>query len=251
MGLFAMGLFDWPAPAFAALDDLMATAIGPFGRVLIWALICAGVSMVLYRLISPQTRIKQVKAEVKAAQRAMSDDDGEDFGQGMQLAKAQLAKSFKLVGFVIGPAVVASLPALALIVWLDGQYGYSCPPPGEPIQIDVEPKDTEIEQIGGNPDAITGACPIVQIPGHIEGHSHIVEAAAPIPVMHHKVWWNSLIGNPAGYLPDDTPVTQLRFALQSQEILSAGPDWARGWELTFFISLLLGSLAIKKGFRIE
>ncbi|MFV1852575.1 MAG: hypothetical protein ACMZ66_17980 [Thalassospira sp.] len=250
-----MGLFDLPAPAFTTLDQLMASAIGPFGRVLIWALICAGISMVLYRLISPQSRIKQVKAEVKAAQRAMADDDGEDFGQGMQLAKAQLDKSFKLVGFVIGPAVLASLPALTMIVWMDGQYGYSCPPPGQTVQIDVEPADVAFEQIGINPDATdgttTGACPVVQLPGTLDGQSHIVEAAAPIPVMHHKVWWNSLIGNPAGYLPDDTPVTQLRFALPSQEIISAGPDWARGWELTFFGFLLLGSLAIKKGFRIE
>ena len=53
-----MGLFDWPAPAFTTLDDLMGDAIGPFGRVLIWGLLCAVVSMVLYRVLSPQTRIK-------------------------------------------------------------------------------------------------------------------------------------------------------------------------------------------------
>lgn len=246
-----MGIFDWPAPVFATLDGLMTNAIGPFGRVLVWALLCAVISMVLYRLLSPQKRIKQIKSEVKTAQKAMADDDGEDFAHGMRLARAQLGKAFKLVGFVIGPAVVASLPALALIVWLDGQYGYSCPAPDQNIAITIEPQGTAFEQVGINPDADNGTCPIVQIPGNLDGQSHIVAAAAAIPVMHHKVWWNHLIGNPAGYLPDDTPVTLLRFELPAQEILSAGPDWARGWELTFFVALLLGSLAIKKGFRIE
>ena len=84
-----MGLFDWPAPAFTTLDDLMGDAIGPFGRVLIWGLLCAVISMVLYRVLSPQTRIKQIKADVKTAQKAMTDDDGEDFAHGMRLARAQ------------------------------------------------------------------------------------------------------------------------------------------------------------------
>lgn len=246
-----MGFFDWPAPAFDALDGLMRHAIGPFGRVLVWALLCAVISMLLYRLLSPQTRIKQIKAEVKTAQKAMADDDGEDFGQGMRLARAQLGKSFKLVGFVIGPAVAASLPALAMIVWLDGHYGYRCPGPDHNVTITVDPEGTLIEQVGINPDARDGSCPTVQIPGNVEGQSHIVAPAAAIPVMHHKVWWNHLIGNPAGYLPDDTPITQLRFDLPAQEIIAMGPDWARGWELTFFVALLLGSLAIKKGLRIE
>tara|TARA_R110002111_G_scaffold139620_4_gene205373 strand:+ start:49 stop:789 length:741 start_codon:yes stop_codon:yes gene_type:complete len=246
-----MGLFDWPAPAFTTLDDLMGDAIGPFGRVLIWGLLCAVISMVLYRVLSPQTRIKQIKTDVKTAQKAMTDDDGEDFAHGMRLARAQLGHSFKLVGFVIGPAVLASMPALAMIVWLDGQYGYRCPAPDQTVTISVEPQGTPIEQVGINSDAHDSSCPTIQIPGNLDGQTHVIAPAAAIPVMHQKVWWNHLIGNPAGYLPDDTPVTQLRFDLPAQEIIAFGPGWARGWELTFFVALLLASLGIKKGFRIE
>lgn len=247
-----MGILDWPAPAFGAFDTLMADALGPFGRVLVWALICAVISMLLYKWLSPQTRIKAIKERLKEARQAMAEDNGEDFAEGMKLAKAQLAQSLKLVGFVIGPAVLASLPALALIVWLDGQYGYSCPAPGQQVSISAQPDNVAIEQVGINPAGMEdGACPVVQVPGANDGETYLVAPAAAIPVIHQKQWWNLIIGNPAGYLPDDSPVTQLRFELPTQQIISAGPDWARGWELTFFLALVLGSLAIKKGFRIE
>ena len=88
-----MGILDWPAPAFGAFDTLMADALGPFGRVLIWALICAVISMLLYKWLSPQTRIKAIKERLKEARQAMAEDDGEDFAEGMKLAKAQLATS--------------------------------------------------------------------------------------------------------------------------------------------------------------
>tara|TARA_R110000868_G_scaffold166960_1_gene401226 strand:+ start:69394 stop:70137 length:744 start_codon:yes stop_codon:yes gene_type:complete len=247
-----MGLLDWPAPAFDTFDSLMADAIGPFGRVLVWALICAVISMLLYKAMSPQTRIKAIKERLKEARLAMANDDGEDFAEGMKLAKAQLVQSLKLVGFVIGPAVAASLPALALIIWLDGQYSYSCPVPGQHVSISVQPENAAIEQVGINPVGFhDGACPVVQVPGTTDSQTYLVAPTAAIPVIQQRQWWNFVIGNPAGYLPDDGPVTQLRFDLPTQQIINVGPDWARGWELTFFLALVLGSLAIKKGFRIE
>ncbi|WP_339777724.1 hypothetical protein [uncultured Thalassospira sp.] len=249
-----MGIFDWPAPAFSWLDAAMADPFGPLGRIIIWSIICAIVSMVLYALLSPQNRIKKVKSDVATSRQAMADDDGEDFASGMKLAKAQLGHSLKLVGVIVVPAIVASLPALALLVWLDGQYGYTCPAPGTPTTISASPENAHVEQIGTAPlSSNGGACPIVRVSTTTDtGTSDIVvPLQAAVPVIGHHQWWNTLIGNPAGYLPENTPIQQIRFDLPTQEIIPIGPDWARGWELTFFVMLILVSVAIKKGFRIE
>jgi hypothetical protein len=257
-----MGLFDWPAPLFSAFDDLIAHLSGPLGRVIIWAVLCAAVSMAFYTLLSPQNRIRLIKEHLADARTAMAEDDGEDFGRGMALARRQLAESFKLVGVILLPAVIASLPGLALIIWLDGQYGYRCPTADQPVTISAQPENSPVSQIGAVPTGPDGgACPIVQVPttntqrddatAPSAPETMAVALAAPVPVLAHHQWWNSLIGNPAGYLPDQTPIEQLRFDLPAQQILSVGPGWARGWELTFFVVLVLASIGIKKGFRIE
>lgn len=249
-----MGIFDWPAPAFNWLDALMADQFGPLGRIIAWSVICAIVSMALYAVLSPQNRIKKVKADVAQSRKAMVEDDGEDFGEGMRLAKAQLGHSLKLVGVILIPAVVASLPALSMLVWMDEQYGYTCPMPGTQTTISALPSDAHVEQIGTRPVSENGgACPIVRVSTNTDtGKSDIViPLQAAVPVIGHQQWWNILIGNPAGYLPANSPIEQIRFDLPAQEIIHFGPNWARGWELTFFVMLIVVSVAIKKGFRIE
>ena len=72
-----------------------------------------------------------------------------------------------------------------------------------------------------------------------------------VPVLHKKLWWNSLIGNPNGYLDDDHPVEAIYFELQSMEFLSFGPGWIRGWEFSYFVLLIIVSLVIKFAFRIH
>ncbi len=64
-------------------------------------------------------------------------------------------------------------------------------------------------------------------------------------------WWNRLIGNPAGYVPGGSPVQQLEFDLPALELLSIGPNWLRGWETPFFLTLVAVSILIKVVFRIE
>jgi hypothetical protein len=73
---------------------------------------------------------------------------------------------------------------------------------------------------------------------------------ASVAVVHKRRWWSWILGNEAGYLPDSAAADSISFALPSREILTIGPAWMRGWELTYFVSLLIVSLAIKLGFRI-
>ena len=48
-----------------------------------------------------------------------------------------------------------------------------------------------------------------------------------------------------------SPVQQLDFNLPALELLSIGPNWLRGWETPFFLTLVAVSILIKVVFRIE
>ena len=85
-----------------------------------------------------------------------------------------------------------------------------------------------------------------------EGRGAVEVSASELSlgIVHKRRWWNWLLGNEAGYLPETWTADAVRFALPAREILPFGPSWVRGWTFTYFVSLLVVSLAIKIGFRI-
>jgi hypothetical protein len=72
-----------------------------------------------------------------------------------------------------------------------------------------------------------------------------------VPMLHKHQWWNVLIGNPAGYLPDQLGVKRVDLDLPPKVYLPFGPTWLHGWEAVFFAGLFVTALAIKIGFRIH
>ena len=78
-----------------------------------------------------------------------------------------------------------------------------------------------------------------------------VHARARVPTIHKREWWNLLLGNRAGYLPDNSQLERLDLDLPPKQYLSVGPDWLKVWHVPFFGVLLLASLAIKVAARIE
>ena len=78
-----------------------------------------------------------------------------------------------------------------------------------------------------------------------------VPVVSPAPVIEKWRWWNALIGNPAGYLADGLPIDRIEIGLPRRQILSFGPAWMRGWEITFFGSLMLFALSFKMLRRVE
>ena len=76
-------------------------------------------------------------------------------------------------------------------------------------------------------------------------------AVKAIPVIHKKQWWNWLMANPIGYLPEDAPIDSLNIALPPQHFLGFGPGWLRGWMFSFFMTFLLASIAFKLILKID
>jgi hypothetical protein len=245
-----MGIFDLPAPLFAWADQVMSAFASPTVRLVIWGLVAAVLSMGLYWLFSPQGKLNDVKVRALKARQDLNAFDGE-FAEAWPMMRRMLGLSFKQLGMTTMPAILASLPVLALIVWLGTAYGYGLPNGEGEIGIETTPK----VEVLGEIRTIEAASPenpprlVVTDPGG-EVISDI-SLAAPVPTIHKKQWWNTLFGNPLGYLPDDGEIEAIAFDLPEKDYLGFGPGWLRPWYVLFFTILVLGSLAIKVFGRIE
>ena len=198
-----------------------------------------------YWLLSPQARIAQAKADALAARRALDAYDGE-FGGAWPLIGRVLGAAVRQLGLVTGPALLASLPVLALLVWLSTAYGYAFPSDAEiPVRTLPEAgaaRAQAVQEQGGHQVLV------------LDGAGNVVERvalSAPVPTIHKWQWWNALLGNPIGYLPDTSRLESIELALPQKEYLTVGPAWLRAWYVVFFGTLLAVSLAIKVAARIE
>lgn len=237
-----MGLFDLPAPLFDLADGLM-DVLPAAARLAVWAAAGAALSMFLYRAISPQRRIAALSAEAAALRRSLNHHDGE-FADAWPLIRSNLGVAGRRLALVTPPAIVASLPLIAIIVWIAGAYGHYFPEAPGPVPARAEPAgdaEARVERSGAVPRLVVrSGSAVTELP-----------LVQPVPVVHKRYWWNFLFGNPAGYLPGKSPVERVYLELPRIEVLSFGPGWMRTWEATFFVLLVAFSLLIKQVARIE
>lgn len=243
-----MGLFDLPAPLFALLDSAFGSILPPAVRLALWGLIAAALSMALYWWLSPQRRIAEAKVEAAAARRALDAYDGE-FKGAWSLIRDMLRLAFRQLALVTGPAVAASLPVVALLAWLSTAYGHAFPAAHAAVGVRTMPDDFRARLEQAATPATEGREIVVE-----DDAGRIVERVpmrAPVSIIHKWQWWNALLGNPAGYLPDRAALERIELDLPERQYLPLGPPWLRAWYAVFFAALLIGSLAIKVVARIE
>lgn len=238
-----MGLLDLPAPLLAWTDGLLARAVAETARVVIWAAAAAVLSMLLYWLLSPQRRLRLLAVEERALRERLSDTSAQ-LSDGLNSAGRLLRLALLRIGLVLLPACIAALPVVCIMAWLHTHYAYAIPPADAEVPVRVEPQAATARFVAG-------------APARVEVHNgdgallQSVPIDAAVPVVHKRVWWNALIGNPLGYLPDDSAIERIEIGLPAKRYLAIGPAWMRSWEALFITALLAGSLAIKLLFRIR
>jgi hypothetical protein len=240
-------LLDFPAPLFAAMDGALGWFAPAPWRLVLWGLIAAAVSMGAYFLLSPQRRIARTKVEALDARRALDAYDGE-FAGAWPLISNVLKSALRQLGLVTWPAVVSSLPVLALLVWMSTTYGYGFPEPGADVAIRTVPNGLEARIEATAPSEPQREIVVTGQNGEVVQR---LPWPAPVPTIHKRAWWNALIGNPAGYLPESGPLERIDLDLPAKEYLPLGPAWLRAWYIPFFAVLIAASIAIKVAARIE
>jgi hypothetical protein len=74
---------------------------------------------------------------------------------------------------------------------------------------------------------------------------------APAGIVHKRHWLNVLVGNPAGYLPEQARTSSIRLHLPYREFIPIGPSWMRGWEAVYFLSALVVSLWLRWRWKLN
>ncbi|EPC00332.1 hypothetical protein L861_07490 [Litchfieldella anticariensis FP35 = DSM 16096] len=238
-----MGLLDLPAPLFAWLDQIMAMGLPGAIRLMVWAAIGGAVTLLLYRLLSPQAKIGRAKRAAREARQRLNEFDGELTDAG-PLIRHQFVAAFKHIGLVVPSTLVAMLPLLALLVWLDTSYSHTYPSEGDTPKMVASPGGLDIEWA------------IIDDKAHInilEDNRLRAEftLSAPVPVIEQRHWWNWLVANPLGYLPQESGIERVEIDLPQSSYLPVGPDWMRSWMAIFFPVMLIVSLFIYRWARIE
>lgn len=240
-----MTLFDLPAPLLQWVDDRITHVLPAAASIAAWAVLGGIACLELYRVTSPQKRIGRIKREAKAAQQELSSYDGEMEG-AWPLMKSMLGLSLKRVGIVIPATLLAAYPVVALLVWMSSAYGHVYPTRGERVDVEVAAplEGRWLDSDAGNPPHVQARRPdgtvVLDVP-----------LAAPVPILHKRRWWNRLMRNPAGYLPNDAPVDAMRIDLPRRELHGIGPSWMRGWEAIFLPVLFVAALTYKIVRRID
>lgn len=235
------GLLDVPAPLYGAVDRALMTLLPPPARLVVWGVLGAVVSVLLYRALSPQLRIAAAKARLRALRRQLDAHDG-TFEQALPLLRAQIGASLRHVWLVLPATLLASLPVLTLLIWLAGTYGHRLPEPGQSPPVKVAPAGLDVRWQDRPPQltVLDKGRTVAQVP-----------LTAPVTRVEKRQWWNVLVANPIGYLPSDGPARQVRIALEPRRYLDFGPDWVRGWAAVFMSVLFAASLLTQRLARVH
>jgi hypothetical protein len=256
-----MGFFDLLNPLFDLLDGALESFLTLTPRLVFWAVVGGAASMFTYRLVSGQDKLAELKPQLRQAQKNLAEFDGE-LDEILPLLGKSLALAMRQFSLALGPALLASIPLLFLLVWMSNRYDLIEPVPGETITVSVIGEGLSLqwnpidgaEDLGENRYRLrwpsTGQS--LTLSDANSGETvWVLPGPGLSPVVHPEQWWNSLFANPAGYLADDSAIQLVELQFRQHQFLGFGPGWMRGWEFLFISLLFIASIAIKVVFRIH
>ena len=253
-----MGFFDLPAPLLALIDGVLAHVLPDVIRLIFWGIVCGWLTMIFYKKISRQEAISALKKQQKVQQQAIAEFDG-DFDELMPLIRKTLSLGFRQLGLSLGPAILATIPILFIVVWVATVFIYKAPEPGDVVRVTAEPLIGHVQPIPGNTQSHLDNGWNIIWPDEgdsisiADGGETILELSSNElhGVIHKKRWWNWLMANPAGYIAPESATDVVTVELPQHQYIGFGPDWMRGSLAVFFTAFLVASLGFKFILRID
>ncbi len=257
-------VFDLLSPALSGIDSVLGNGAGlaPVWRIAFFAALGSIVSMLLFKKLSNQAALADLKQEIKAVHEQLvrpgnaHSSLGGVVQQNLRLTGRQLWLSF-------WPALFASVPIVFLLVFCSNQFGVEQPSTGSrvyvtPIDLQATPAEFEWQGVNAQWDARKAAWTFYYPePGQKvslmlgDRQQFGFPTAIPASVLHSRKWWNFLVANPAGYLDEHAGAGRFEFNTPTQVIINWGPGWMRGWLFAFMVFLVLFSVAIKIVWKIH
>lgn len=226
-----------------AIDAALQSILPPLACIILWGTFSAVLSMVLYKLLSPQKKLQALKAAQKHARTQLLAHEG-DFSSLQQLITKDIGLSLKQIALIFPAFFITVLPVIAIMFCLFVRYAYTLPTAGETVTINFHPSATTQAILWPSADS---QLPVLDDAGTI---LFTLPLPMPVPEITKPTWLTALFPNPIGVIPDNTEVDSVHIALPSKHYTGFGPDWMRGFEFWYILSLLVVSLFIKIRFRI-
>lgn len=255
------GVLDLPGFLLGPIDDLLGLLHVPaIVRVILWGILAGYASLWIYRRISPQQRIGEVRGQLVELRRQLAGYDGE-FAGLMSLVRRQFGLALHQLRLTTGAALLSALPLILILPWLSNAYGVRNPEPGAEIRVCIEPAEAASRLHWSVPTSADASpeCQRIHWPDASsvaelrEGEVPVLSLPLPAPasIVHKRHWLNVLVGNPAGYLDAGAAMSAIHLDLPAQELIGWGPAWLRGWEASFLISALIASLWLRWRWKLN
>jgi hypothetical protein len=258
------GWLDFASPVLSWIDSVLSALLPNALRIVLWGIAASLGSMLIYRWTSNQARIAELRQQGLEIRKKLNRFDG-DFAELRPLLSRNLAIATRHLGLTLIPAMIASAPILVVLIWMSNAFDAAFPPAGEKVVIEAVPDATHqvppLRWEGGQVE--TGeksgiwsiSWPGEEAPMRLIDSDGItlltLPTEAPVSTVHQRRWWNSLMGNPAGYLPSPGDIDAVILALPTEEFLPFGPSWLRSWITLFFAVVVIASLGLKFLWRLH
>jgi predicted AlkP superfamily phosphohydrolase/phosphomutase len=262
----SVGWLDLPAPALSAIDrDALGWLSGP-ARVVVWSLIAALTSMLLYRVIARPRTLARLNQEALAMREKLNLLESEGRQQDMgRLFRRSLGIAGRQLGIRLIVVAIASLPILFILVWMSNAYDASTPIAGETVRVTLEPVlGRELPPVSwrgdGKATEIAPGAWNVTWPGEgsrvdlydSDGLRLLsLPSEEPVRTVAQRAWHNVLLGNPGGYLPSPGDVEAVSIDLPRPAVMPVGPDWVRGWLPVSLVLIVAISLLLRLRWRLH
>ena len=257
----SLGLLDIPGLLLGPIDSALAAIKMPtLLRLLGWGWLSGYAGMWIYRRFSPQQRIAEVRTLLTGVQKQLASYDGE-FSGLLPLIRKQFSLAMRQLRLTTAAALLAALPILLMLPWLSNSFSERFPAAGESIAACAEPAQAAAQWQWNGRALATDAegCQQVDWPEITqplqlkEGSITMLQLPLPAPagIVHKRHWLNVLVGNPAGYLPEQARTSSIRLHLPYREFIPIGPSWMRGWEAVYFLSALVVSLWLRWRWKLN
>lgn len=247
-------------PVLSAIDAWMAITLPLLVRISIWGGIAGALAIGIYALASNQTVISHLKSESRQLRRQILDSDLE-YNVFLELMKRNLKVSLVLLGRVIGPSLLAALPVIIVAIWMQTFFSYALPETRDKIVVTMSPNHsglsimTQADILQKEQDTlwIVPFSYSEEIDVCIDGDPIYTGNPFTPPTLSigKRKWWHALVSSEIGYLTNEAPIEELRLQLPRKRVLPGAPVWAAGWEVSFFVCVILMSFGIKLFFHVE